>query len=85
MPRYFFHSEDGLRIRDEDGAELPDLEAAGQAAAAVLGEILLEKPGYFWSGRTARVIVTDEAANTLFVIEAAARVPAAATPSRPGG
>ena len=43
MPRYFFHIRDDDRlIRDDEGAELPDLAAARKEAALSAQEILLE-------------------------------------------
>lgn len=40
MPRYFFDTRDGdLFIEDDDGFELPDLEAAKAAASASLAEL----------------------------------------------
>jgi len=32
MPRYFFHLYDDMVVRDEDGRELPDVEAASGEA-----------------------------------------------------
>ena len=51
MPRYFFHyrTDDEL-IRDTDGSELPDLDAAEHNAAA-LGKAIVDRAastGGFW-------------------------------------
>jgi hypothetical protein len=53
MPRYFFHLEDGERIRDQLGQELPDDHAALRLAAEVAAA--LRRRGRIW-----RVVVTNE-------------------------
>jgi hypothetical protein len=40
MPRYFFHVMDGQATIDEDGTELPDVDAARKEAIRIAGEIL---------------------------------------------
>lgn len=41
MPRYYFHvREAGERILDEEGTDLPDLNAAGSYAVHCAGDIL---------------------------------------------
>jgi hypothetical protein len=53
MPRYFFHLEDGERILDRLGQELPDDSAALRLAAGVAAA--LRRRGRIW-----RVVVTNE-------------------------
>lgn len=47
MPRYFFHLHNDVEARDEEGVELPDLEAARRHAASnalfTLGETAKEQ------------------------------------------
>lgn len=44
MPRYFFHVREGSSFhRDEEGQELPDVEAARQEAVNAAREMLGEK------------------------------------------
>jgi hypothetical protein len=69
MPRYFFHSEDGHRLTDEEGSELPDLAAAKRAAARLLGEILSGDPSHFMDTEVFRLFVTDEQGTTLYMIQ----------------
>jgi len=52
MPRYFFHLEDGERICDQLGQELPDDHAALRLAAGVAAALR--------RGRTWHVVVTNE-------------------------
>ncbi|MBD3834108.1 DUF6894 family protein [Brevundimonas bullata] len=60
MPRYFFHTENGHLIPDEDGQELADMEAAHAVALDTMGEILRYQGRAFWESRRFRVIVTDD-------------------------
>jgi hypothetical protein len=53
MPRYFFHLDDGERIPDRLGQELPDDSAALRLAAGVAAA--LRRRGRIW-----RVVVTNE-------------------------
>jgi len=69
MPRYFFNTVDGRRYPDEDGAELPDLEAVHRKATLVVAELLKEQPAKFWEDRRLRVEVTDEAGAEVIAIE----------------
>jgi hypothetical protein len=49
MPRYYFHTEDGRSLGDNEGVELVDLDAAKAEGLTTLGEILSKEPGEFWS------------------------------------
>ena len=40
MPHFYFHTENGDCIRDDQGEDLPDIDAAREEAVTVLGEIL---------------------------------------------
>ena len=66
--RYFFHTEDGRGFPDEDGDELPSLEAAKASAVAVFTEVLRDNPNEFWAHERFRITVTDEAGEKLFAI-----------------
>lgn len=59
MPRYFFHTENGDRIRDDQGEDLADVDAARDEALTILGEILRYRGASFWTTRSFSVIVTD--------------------------
>lgn len=68
MPRYFFHTVDGGRDRDQEGTELSDNAAARKAAIRFAGAVLHDEPDVLWDGRDYRVEVTNEAGDLLFTI-----------------
>lgn len=68
MHRYYFHTEDGHRLEDEDGTLLPSDDAARLEAVRVLGELLREKPEMFWAHERFDVTVTDDAGATLLIL-----------------
>ena len=69
MPRYFFTTEDGQVIRDEDGEELHDEASARREAVRFMGAILKDHPGDFLDQERWRMIVSDEARGDLFTVE----------------
>ena len=73
MPRYFFNTVDGRRYPDEEGAQLPDLEAVRRKATLVVAELLKEQPAVFWEDRRLRVEVTDEAGGDVLAIDVSLR------------
>ena len=82
MARYFFHSEDGEFVRDEEGTELRDIAAARVEAVKVAAEILHERPDELWEHQAWRLIVTDDRDLTLFTIEVSAQPSAAMSDPR---
>ena len=72
MPRYFFHTADGSRVRDTEGSELKDHGAARIEAIAYLGSCMRESPNVLSDGRDFRVEVTDDTEMLLFTIIALA-------------
>jgi len=60
MPRYHFHAADGSVFRDEEGEELPDLDAARAVAVDVLVQMLPLKAEALWKHKTFTVNVKDE-------------------------
>ncbi|WP_292035150.1 MULTISPECIES: DUF6894 family protein [unclassified Brevundimonas] len=60
MPRYFFHTENGHLVPDDQGQELANLDAAHAVALDTMGEILRYQGRAFWKTRQFRVIVTDD-------------------------
>lgn len=70
MPRYFFHTQNGDCIRDDQGEELRSVDAAREEAVAVLGEILRYRGASFWTTRAFSVIVTDDEGQTVVSITA---------------
>lgn len=72
MPRYFFHTQNGDCIRDDQGEELKNVAAAREEAVAVLGEILRYRGASFWTTRAFSVIVTDTEGRTVVSVTASA-------------
>lgn len=72
MPRYFFHTQNGDCIRDDQGEELRSIDAAREEAVAVLGEILRYRGASFWTTRAFSVIVTDDEGQTVVSVTASA-------------
>ena len=68
MPRYFFHVHDGISILDEDGTELPDLDAARKEAVCMSGEMLRDHAERFWNGEEWNLDVADEGGIVLFTL-----------------
>jgi len=85
MARYYFHSEDGRNYPDEEGTELPSLEAARIEAVRVLGDILKEDPDEVLSNGALRVTVTDDAGLIYFALDVSATDAAAGRNRRSGG
>jgi hypothetical protein len=72
LPRYFFHTQNGDCIRDDQGEELKNVAAAREEAVAVLGEILRYRGASFWTTRAFSVIVTDTEGRTVVSVTASA-------------
>ena len=68
MPKYHFHCADGAREPDLEGTDLPNDEAAQQAAVAFAGEVLKHDPKMIWDKGTWRVEVTDADNVLLFTV-----------------
>ncbi len=69
MPRFFFHSEDGSLVHDEEGTELADTGAARVEAVRLSGALLIDRPQALWESTRWRLLVTDESGLILFTIE----------------
>jgi len=72
LPRYFFHTQNGDCVRDDQGEDLKGVDAAREEAVAVLGEILRYRGASFWDTRAFSVIVTDADGETVVSITASA-------------
>ena len=72
MARYYFNIDDGHRTIDNEGSELPDLQAAREEALTTSGDTLRDGGGpHLWNGRPWRLWVTDQpggAGKTLFTL-----------------
>jgi hypothetical protein len=69
MPRYFFHTEDGRCVPDEDGSDLPNQGVARIEAIKVLAELLHENADRFWATGAFRVTVSNGDGLALFTID----------------
>ncbi|MFN7128387.1 MAG: DUF6894 family protein [Brevundimonas sp.] len=72
MPHFYFHTENGDCIRDDQGEDLADVDAAREEAVAVLGEILRYRGAAFWETASFSVIVTDADGRTVVSVTAKA-------------
>jgi hypothetical protein len=75
MPRYFFNVYHDRAELDEEGEELPDVQAAWHEATVTAGQIIQDLDGRLRPGRDWRLEVTDEFANPLYVIHVSAHQP----------
>jgi hypothetical protein len=75
MPRYFFHTHDGVFQKDEVGTELTDLDRAKTEAVQVLAQSLTHAPHLLWDTGCFSIGVADEAGSTLFSVEVRASSP----------
>ena len=72
MPRYFFNVYHDRAELDEEGEELPDMQAAWREATMTAGQIIQDLDGKLRPGKDWRLEVTDEFANPLYVIHVSA-------------
>ncbi|MET0270915.1 MAG: hypothetical protein ABW173_10855 [Sphingomonas sp.] len=70
MQRYYFHTADGGRDHDRDGADLAGPDAARLEAIRYAGSVLTHEPGQLREGFDFRVDVTDTGGALLFSIVA---------------
>ena len=82
MDRYFFDIEESVHLADKLGVELPDFDAVKATAVQVLAESLWRSGKKFWDAPEWRLVVSNEAGLTLFILELSATM-APASP-RPG-
>jgi hypothetical protein len=68
MTRYHFHAKDGSQFRDEEGEELPSLEAAKKAALQVHNAMLPTKADDFLRDKMFSVSVKDETGRLVAVL-----------------
>ena len=69
MPRYFFHLEHVRLVKDPEGSEHADLDAAKLHAVKTLARALTDEPGVFWDADVFRMNVSDSDGLVLFAIE----------------
>ncbi len=81
--KYFFNTEDGQRIPDEQGTELPDLQSACIEATKILGEFMKERPREFWAHDRLSLDVTDKQGLILFTLQLSVTMSAALSGRHP--
>ena len=72
MPRYFFNVYHERAELDDEGEELPDVQAAWHEATVTAGQIIQDLNGRLRPGQNWRLEVIDEFANPLYVIHVSA-------------
>lgn len=83
MTRYHFHAADGATLRDAEGEDLPDLEAAKGVALDLMADLLPMKRDSFWRRKMLSVSVKDESGRLVAVITTTATVDPVARPEAP--
>ena len=68
MPRYFFHCEGAAALRDTVGVEIADDQAARLQAIQFAGEVLVRSPSKFEQHPHWRMLVDNDAGETVFII-----------------
>lgn len=68
MPRFFFHSQDGVIFHDDEGVELETLDQAKRTALNFLGESLRNNDR-FWTTASFQVTVADADGLVLFTLD----------------
>ena len=68
MPRYFFHVDDGIPVRDDEGTELEDLAVAQCEAVKLAGQMICDSAGTFWNSQEWTLTATNESGLTLFCL-----------------
>ncbi len=68
MPRYFFSCEGAASFNDEEGVELPDLQAARVQAICNASEIMGDDPQAFATRARWRGKVADADGRTVFTV-----------------
>jgi hypothetical protein len=82
MPRYFFHLEHVRVVRDGEGSEHADLEAAKLHAVKTIAGALANEPEVFWDSDVFRMTVSQRDGLALFAIEMFATIAPAGRPPK---
>ena len=68
MPRFFFHIDDGVHVRDDEGTELESIAAAKCEGVKLAGQMICDAAGSFWDKDEWKLTATDETGLTLFCL-----------------
>ncbi|HWW57154.1 MAG TPA: hypothetical protein VN047_09710 [Sphingopyxis sp.] len=60
MPHYFFHTTNGSPHRDEDGMDLPDIDAARREAVRYGGSLISDDPDMIIREKGIRIDLVDD-------------------------
>ena len=82
MAQFFFHTEDGRSITDDEGTGLATLADARVEAVRVLGDILRENPDEVLTTGQLRLTVTNAAGLIYFALDLSATDAAAGKAQR---
>ncbi|GJE71126.1 DUF6894 family protein [Methylorubrum podarium] len=80
MPRFFFNTNDDVELWDEEGTELPDLDAARRAAIRYAGELLREAGASVGFDETWQLVASDTSEAVVFTIDVKVTLNQAALP-----
>jgi hypothetical protein len=69
MPRFFFHTQDGERLRDEEGSDCANLVEARRSAVALATSLVNDNPELVLEHSAFSVEVTDVTGQTVFWVE----------------
>ena len=69
MPRFFFHTRDGERLRDEEGSECANLMEARRSAVALATSLVNDNLDLVLEHSAFEVEVTDVTGQTVFRVE----------------
>ena len=76
--RYYFNIKDGQEVLDDEGMELPDMDAVKNEAVQSSSDMLKEIYGeHFWTGEPWLLWVTDQpngGGNTMLTLTFSARM-----------
>ncbi|MGH6910293.1 MAG: DUF6894 family protein [Phenylobacterium sp.] len=85
MAQFYFHTEDGRSVSDDEGTDLATLADARVEAVRVLGDILRENPDEVLATGQLRLTVTNAAGLIYFALDLSATDAAAGKAQRSGG
>ena len=69
MPRFFFNTNDDVELWDDEGTDLPDLDAARRAAIRYAGELLREAGPCVAFGDAWQLRASDASEGVVFPID----------------
>jgi hypothetical protein len=74
MPHYFFHLYNGIVTSDDEGLDLPDLQAARANGIKEAREMMIETVAEGWINLSHRIDIADESGAVLATVSFAEAV-----------